>query len=83
MKRELRPGDHVIYKGEVFEVLEKRMGLNFYQIGKKHRHNGQQFLTCIHNGLYSDQLTLVTDATIKNAMDIARELKRTQKCEDC
>jgi hypothetical protein len=82
MAYEFRPGDQVIYKGEVFEVLEKRMGLNFYKIGKKVRSHGQQFLTNIHDGLYADDLKLVTDATVENAMDIEREMKATRGEED-
>jgi hypothetical protein len=69
MSYEFRAGDQVIYNGEVYEVLNKRMGLNFYEIGRRHRKNGQEYFTHIHDGLYSDQLTLVTEATIENAMD--------------
>lgn len=60
MEREFRAGDQVLYNGDVYTVTRKRSGLNFYEIAKIHSHNGQQFLTCIHDGLYASSLKLVT-----------------------
>ena len=82
MSYEFRAGDQVLVHGEVFTVLSKRMGLDFYEIGKIHRCNGQQFLTCVRNGLYASDMKLVTEAMIENAQDIEREMKATRGEED-
>jgi hypothetical protein len=82
MGYEFKPGDQVIYNGEVYEVMQKRMGLNFYQIGKPARDHAHRWFTNVIDGLYSDQLDLVTDATVENAQDIAREMKATRGEED-
>jgi hypothetical protein len=82
MRYEFRAGDQVIVKGEVFTVLSKRMGLDFYEIGKPHHCGGQQFYTCVRNGLYASDMKLVTEATIENAQDIEREMEATRGEED-
>ena len=82
MGYEFRAGDQVLYNGVVYEVMEKRMGLNFYKIGKPMRDHGNRWFGNIHDGLYADQLTLVTEATIENARDIMEEMKATRGEED-
>lgn len=82
MQREFRPGDQVLYNGDVFTVTRKRSGLDFYEIAKIHSHKGQQFLTNIHDGLYASSLKLVTESTIENARDIEEEMKATRGEED-
>lgn len=82
MGYEFRPGDQVIYNGEVFTITRKRDGLDFFEIAKIHSHNGQQFLTCVHDGLYASSLKLVTESTIENAQDIEREMKAARGEED-
>jgi hypothetical protein len=82
MGYEFRPGDQVIYNGEVFEVMEKRMGLSFYKIGKPMRDHGQRWFGKVCDGLYADQLTLVTESTIENARDIEQEMKAARGEED-
>ena len=82
MGYELRPGDQVLYQGSVYTITRKRSGLDFFEIAKIHSHNGQQFLTCIIDGLYSSSLKLVTEAMQENARDIEQEMKATRGEED-
>jgi hypothetical protein len=82
MERQFRVGDQVLFRGEVYTITRKRLGLDFYEIAKIHSHNGQQFLTCINDGLYASSLKLVTESTIENARDIQEEEKATRGEED-
>lgn len=54
-------GDKVLYHGECYEVTRKYTGVDMYEIGRKHRQNGQQFLTHIKDGLRAEDLTLVKE----------------------
>ena len=77
--REFRAGDQVLIHGEVFTVLSKRLGLDFYEVGKVHRCNHHQYYTDIRNGLYASDMKLVTEAMIENARDIELEMRETSK----
>jgi hypothetical protein len=81
--KDLHVGDMVIYKGDVFTVTGKRMGLDFYEIAKIHRSNGEQFLTCVRDGLYASDLKLVVDEMVREEklakqIEMANDIKNEQ-----
>ena len=82
MRYEFRAGDQVIVHGEVYEVMEKRMGLDFYKVGKPMRDHGQRWFGSVRDGLYASDMKLVTEATIENAQDIQREMEAARGEED-
>lgn len=51
----------------IFEVTRKHFGVNLYEIAKVHRFKHDQFLTNIHDGLYSEELEMVSESPMRSS----------------